>query len=565
MIIFYNIFLFFYKTFIHIAAFFGNDKAKLWVNGRKDIFNKIKNSLSSPKEEAVDNQNVKIVWMHVASLGEFEQGRPIIEMLKKEQLARGNWQLAKGKEQLAKGKEQLAIGNEQSLLGNEQSLLGNKQSLLGNEQGLLGNEQSLLDNKQSLLGNEQSLLGNEQSLLSNEQSLLRNEQSLLGNQQSLLSNEQSLLGNQQSLLGNQQSLLGNEQSLLGNEQSTINDNEYKIILTFFSPSGYELRKNYAFADHVFYLPLDSADNARQFLDLIKPDLAIFVKYEFWYHYLTELYRRTVPTLLVSAIFRDKQFSVTNPYTPILIRVLKTFNHIFVQDTPSVFLLKKQGLTAVSCVGDTRIDRVLAISKEANRFAAIEQFVGDAPVFIGGSTWQPDEEIIATLFSDVRFKDWRFIFAPHDISPKNIARLQQLLPEPSLRYSEINEQLKTPLNIQNSPRILIIDNVGMLSAVYQFGRVAYIGGGFGSGIHNTLEPIAFGLPVIFGLKYKKFAEAVSLVETGGGFSVANAIDLKQVMTDLLLEENYKKAADAALSYVENNKGATVKIIEFINKK
>ncbi len=427
MIFLYNISLFFYKIGIHIAAMFGNEKAKLWINGRKDIFQKMQSSL----KPITNNPKPKTLWIHVASLGEFEQGRPIIEQLKKE------------------------------------------------------------------------------------------------------------------------------------------TPQYKIVLTFFSPSGYEIRKNYAYADHVFYLPLDSAKNAQQFLDLVKPDLAIFVKYEFWYHYLTELHRRQVPTLLVSAIFREKQFSGLNPYAPILIRVLKTFKYIFVQDTPSVFLLKKQGLKQVTCAGDTRIDRVMAIAKEANQFPIIEKFVIDAPVFIGGSTWQPDEEIIISLFSDAKFKDWRFIFAPHDISPKNIDRLEKLLPEKAIRYSEIKEKSQNVNPIHQSPipnpqsRILIIDNVGMLSSIYRYGRVAYIGGGFGTGIHNTLEPIAFDLPVIFGLKYKKFAEAISLIETGGAFSVADKEQFQQVMTDLLIEKNYDTASNAAKQYVLKNQGATEKIVAFIS--
>lgn len=424
MIFLYNISLFLYKIGIHIADLLGNEKAKLWIKGRKDIFNTIENSLYK-------NQKAKTLWIHVASLGEFEQGRPIIEQFKKE----------------------------------------------------------------------------------------------------------------------------TPPDSLGMYH------QYKIVLTFFSPSGYEIRKNYPFADHIFYLPLDSDKNARLFLDLIKPDLAIFVKYEFWYHYLTELHRRSIPTLLVSAIFREKQFSRLNPYTPILIRILKTFQHIFVQDTPSVFLLKKQGLTQVTCAGDTRIDRVMAIAKEANQFPIIEQFVSHAPIFIGGSTWQPDEEIIISLFSNPKFKDWRFIFAPHDISPKNIDRLETLLPEKALRYSVISNAQSPIPNPQS--RILIIDNVGMLSAIYRYGHIAYIGGGFGTGIHNTLEPIAFNLPVIFGLKYKKFAEAVSLIETGGAFSVADKEQFLKVMNDLLIEKNYDTASNAAKQYVIKNQGATKKIVAFIS--
>ncbi|MBL7814104.1 MAG: 3-deoxy-D-manno-octulosonic acid transferase [Saprospiraceae bacterium] len=416
MLLIYNLSLFFYRIIIQLAALWGNEKAKQWTNGRKDIFKHIHTQLQSQKSE------LKTLWIHVASLGEFEQGRPIIEALKNP------------------------------------------------------------------------------------------------------------------------------------------TPQYKIILTFFSPSGFEVRKNYPFADHIFYLPLDSKRHAQLFLDLIKPDLAIFVKYEFWYHYLTELNRRSIPTLLVSAIFREKQFSKWSPYTPILIRVLKTFRHIFVQDTPSVSILQKQAIEQVTCVGDTRIDRVVAIAQEAKHFPIIEQFVQNQPVFIGGSTWQPDEAIIMSIFKQAAFDNWKFIFAPHDISTKNIERLEKSLPEPSLRYSQLTNPSPTP-----SVRILIIDNVGMLSAIYRYGRIAYIGGGFGSGIHNTLEPIAFGLPVIFGTKYQKFAEAVELVKTGGGFTVSDEESFQSVMTNLVLEKNHIQASNSAKNYVLNNRGATSKVITYLKQK
>ena len=425
MLFIYDFAIFIYKTFIHIAALFGNEKAQLWVNGRKHIFENIKTVIENQKPD-ISSLQIKTLWMHVASLGEFEQGRPILEQLKKE------------------------------------------------------------------------------------------------------------------------------------------TPQYKIVLTFFSPSGFEIRKNYPLADYIFYLPIDTAKNARLFLDLIKPDLAIFVKYEFWFHYLNQLHLRHIPTLLVSAIFRPKQFSKLNFYTPYIIRVLKTFKHIFVQDTPSVNLLQKQGLTNISRVGDTRIDRVLAIAHEAKQLPFIEQFVGHSLVFIGGSTWQPDEEIIVPLLKDPRFKDWKFIFAPHDTTSKNIDRLEKQLPEPKIKYSEISANTESQnLKISKS-RILIIDNVGLLSAIYRYGRIAYIGGGFGSGIHNTLEPIAFGLPVIFGLKYKKFAEAVSLVETGGAFSIADSVGFQKVMLDLSSKENYITAAKAAKNYALFNQGATNQIIDFLKK-
>ena len=351
-------------------------------------------------------------------------------------------------------------------------------------------------------------------------------------------------------------------------------------MTFFSPSGYEIRKNYPLADHVFYLPMDSRKNARHFLDLIKPDLVIFVKYEFWYHYLYALKIRHIRTILISAIFNKNQLFVLNPYAIILKKMLGYFTHIFVQNTPSISLLKKHGFEQVTCVGDTRIDRVKNIAATAQSFPLIEQFVDSSPTLIGGSTWQPDEEILIQLLKNQHFTHYKFIIAPHDISLKNVDRLEKMLPEPSVRYSKysapntlsppkanfiysgqnaINDNVKKKIS---GSRIMIIDNIGMLSSIYQYGKVAYIGGGFGTGIHNTLEPIAFGLPVLFGTKYKKFDEAIQLIATGGAFSIADYKGFEAKMLYLNDEKNYLKASNAALKYVENNIGATDKIKAFI---
>jgi 3-deoxy-D-manno-octulosonic-acid transferase len=281
----------------------------------------------------------------------------------------------------------------------------------------------------------------------------------------------------------------------------------------------------------------------------------------------------VPLLLVSAIFRDKQFAVYNPYAPLLTRILKNFTKIFLQDTPSVNLLKKHDFSNIVLSGDTRVDRVAAIAEEGKTLPIVAEFVGNAPVFVGGSTWEADEKQILPIFSNPNFKDWRFIFAPHDISLSNINRLEKLLPEKSVRYSEIVKNTEGAILhdffYENKNRILIIDNIGMLSTLYRYGKIAYIGGGFGSGIHNTLEPIAHGLPVLFGPKYEKFTEAVRLIETGGGFVVnkEKGVDnqhFEAIMESLLVKENYEKARDAARDYIHQNRGATEQVIEEINK-
>jgi 3-deoxy-D-manno-octulosonic-acid transferase len=445
MIFLYDLILSIYALVIKTAALFGNEKARLWRDGRKDIFQKIETQLLDKQQDTP----TKTIWFHVSSLGEFEQGRPIIEALK-------------------------------------------------------------------------------------------------------------------------------------NAESTRQTSNFKlqIVLTFFSPSGYEMRKNYSLADHVFYLPIDNSRNARRFLALIKPDLVVFVKYEFWFHYLTQLQKLNTPILLVSAIFRAQQFSKWNPYSPLLIRILKNFTKLFLQDIASVELLKKYGINNTMLSGDTRVDRVAAIAEEGKELPIIAQFVANKPCFVGGSTWEADEQRIISIFKNPKFKDWRFIFAPHDISANNIQRLEKLLPEKSIRYSEILQNL--PQNAvytegspfgdfleKNDSRILIIDNIGLLSALYRYGKIAYIGGGFGSGIHNTLEPIAHGLPVLFGPKYEKFTEAIQLVKTGGGFVVndGQSVDnqlFETIMEQLLIPENHEKAAFAARDYIVQNRGATLQVVEEINK-
>ncbi len=405
----YNLALKAYVFGIWLASFF-NTKAKYWVDGRKAIFNRL--------QKAVEKENRPIIWMHCASLGEFEQGRPVIEGLKKEQP------------------------------------------------------------------------------------------------------------------------------------------NYRILLTFYSPSGYEIRKNYSEADLVFYLAPDSKKNARQFLDIVQPSFAIFVKYEFWYHYLSQLKERNISTILISALFRPNQLFFKS-YGGFFKSILTSFEHIFVQNQASFDLLQQHQIEHCSVAGDSRIDRVLDLAKQAKTFPIVKAFAQQAPILVGGSTWSPDEDIICPFINNTT--QWKCIIAPHDIKESHLQEIESKLTVSCTRYSKAN--VKT---IAQS-KVLLIDNIGMLSSLYQYGTIAYIGGGFGAGIHNTLEPITFGLPVLFGPKYKKFEEALSLVKTGGAMCIYNKNDFRNWMDILSDKKQYDKASKTARAYVEKNQGASELILEYINKK
>ncbi|MGK0364282.1 MAG: 3-deoxy-D-manno-octulosonic-acid transferase [Saprospiraceae bacterium] len=409
MVWLYNFGIFLYRLAIGIASFF-SPKARLWVSGRKDLFSKIK---------AFRKQNEdKLVWFHCASLGEFEQGRPVIEGLKRKKP------------------------------------------------------------------------------------------------------------------------------------------DWKIVVTFYSPSGYEIRKNYALADAVFYLPLDTKNNAQNFIKSLRPDYAVFVKYEFWYHHLFELNRRSIPTLLISSIFRKEQIFF-KCYGGLHRQMLNFFDHIFVQDKLSLLNLKRINIQNVIISGDTRIDQVLSIAKEGKAIPNIAFFKGENQLLVCGSTWEKDEKILAEVIADNKFPDWKFIIAPHEIGEKHLKQIEAILPLPTIRFSKINEQNS------NGFRVLLIDNIGLLSALYRYGDLAYIGGGFGAGIHNTLEPMAHGLPVIIGPKYQKFSEAIYLVKSGGGFSINNKNDLQNIFTTMSNEEMRKLAAEKAKRYILENEGASIGVIKIFS--
>ncbi|MFN8256637.1 MAG: glycosyltransferase N-terminal domain-containing protein [Bacteroidales bacterium] len=334
--------------------------------------------------------------------------------------------------------------------------------------------------------------------------------------------------------------------------------EYKIVLTFFSPSGFEIRKNYEFADYVFYLPLDTWKNANKFIGLIQPETAIFVKYEFWNNILTALKSKKIPTYLISAIFRKNQLFF-KWYGGWFRKMLDYFEWFFVQNNESVELLKSTGFENVTLSGDTRFDRVFEIAQKVKSIPIVEKFKDGKFTIIVGSSWKADEEI---LFEYINRKnsDVKWILAPHEIHKQNIERIVKNLEKPFVCFSQANE------TEANAKEILVIDNIGMLSSIYQYGNIAYIGGGFGSGIHNILEAATFGMPVIFGPNYVKFQEAIDLIDKGGAFTVNNEKTLNSILDQLVNNKEFCTDKGAICrKYVDDNRGATLKIIKSVFKE
>ncbi|BAU52369.1 3-deoxy-D-manno-octulosonic acid transferase [Mucilaginibacter gotjawali] len=336
--------------------------------------------------------------------------------------------------------------------------------------------------------------------------------------------------------------------------------ENKIVITFFSPSGYEVRKNTILADAVYYLPLDTARNAKEFLDLIQPKLVIFTKYEYWYNFFKEMYRRDIPLYIISGIFRPGQIFF-KWYGGLHRKMLGFVTWFFVQDDKSKQLLKKIGKEQVTVSGDTRFDRVWQNALAPKELPQIAAFKNGQKVFIAGSTWPEDEYLLAELVAG--YPGWKFIIAPHEIDNDQLDRLMELLPtESSARYSIISSLNGNFSNL----RVLVIDNIGMLSSLYRYGEIAYIGGGFGAGIHNTLEAAAFGLPVIFGPNYTRFKEANDLVALKVGFSITNGEQLTAIMETLVNDDAFYSAANKKiLTYVKEHTGATNTILNHIEKK
>jgi 3-deoxy-D-manno-octulosonic-acid transferase len=409
MKVLYNLGIFLFSALANIAALF-NSRASLWVKGRKNWTRKIADKIK-PGD--------RVIWVHCASLGEFEQGRPVIEAIKKELP------------------------------------------------------------------------------------------------------------------------------------------QFKVLITFFSPSGYEIRKNYNKADCISYLPSDSRTNTAMFLNLVNPEYAIFVKYEFWNNYISTLYSNRIPLYLISGIFRPDQHFF-KWYGSFFRKMLGKFERIYVQDQQSFELLKGIGIKKVSVAGDTRFDRVVQIASTAGKIPALEQFRGNEKLFLAGSSWKQDEEIITEYINQYPLV-MRWVFAPHEIDESNILRLEKLLKVKYIRYSKFSEA-------SADARVLIIDNIGMLSSAYSYAYIAAIGGGFGKGIHNILEPACWGLPIVFGPRYENFKEAVDLIKAGSARSFSTFSEFKEILDLWLSDEKiYTISARLASDYVKNNTGATEIIIQEILAK
>lgn len=334
------------------------------------------------------------------------------------------------------------------------------------------------------------------------------------------------------------------------EKLKLEQPETKILLTFFSPSGYEVRKNYAGADIVCYLPLDTPRNAKRFVKLVNPSKVVFIKYEFWPNYLLALNDAKVPVYSISAIFRPQQVFF-KWYGKWYLDLLNTFNHIFVQDAFSLQLLEKNGIKNATVAGDTRFDRVYDLYQQAKQLPLIEEFCKGKQVLVAGSSWGKDEELLVQYLN--LHPDIKLILVPHEIHQAHISEISKLLNGNFVRYSDANSQ-----NLK-STNCLVVDVIGILSSIYRYANVAYIGGGFGVGIHNTLEAAVYGVPVVFGPNYQKFREARYLIAIGGAFSIPNYIIL-EAQLDMLFKST--EAGKKAGEYVENNTGATDLIMKML---
>jgi len=407
----YNIFIYFYVLGIRAASLV-NEKGKLWVRGRKDILQKIEEALTG------NHDKEKIAWFHCASLGEFEQGRPVIEAFR----------------------------------------------------------EAMPD--------------------------------------------------------------------------------HRIFLTFFSPSGYEIRKNYPGVDHVFYLPADNPGMAAKFVKVLSPDIVFFIKYEYWYNYLAVLKQRGIPTYMVSAIFRSSQ-PFFRWYGSWFRKQLNNLSWFFVQDEDSESLLRKIDIQQVSVSGDTRFDRVNAIAGQKKPVEGMDEFCKDSLVMLAGSTWPEDEKILLPFILETKTK-FKFIIAPHEVHKARIDGLMSQVGSGGLRFSQASDK-----NVREA-RVLVIDSIGLLASLYRYAFVSFVGGGFGVGIHNILEPAAFGVPVIFGPNYERFREARELIREGGATSIKNEEDFRKVfgrMADVPGERD--RASGICSAYVTSHKGATAHILKHLH--
>jgi 3-deoxy-D-manno-octulosonic-acid transferase len=340
-------------------------------------------------------------------------------------------------------------------------------------------------------------------------------------------------------------------------QKIKQENNITLLVTFFSPSGYEVKKNDPIADIVAYLPVDTPKNAKKFIQIVKPQKVFFVKYEFWYNYIHELSKTNIPFYYVSAIFRKEQYFFKS-YGKWFLNQLKKCNYFFVQNEDSKKLLIKHGIQKVVVTGDTRFDRVFEIAQQTYSLDFITSFKNDKKLLTAGSTWNPDEKLLADLFSKIN-SNYKLVIAPHIVEKNHIEQIKKIFNSFSVVcFSEKNE--KELSNYQ----ILIIDTIGLLSKIYKYADISYIGGAFKTGLHNILEAAVFEKPIFFGPHYQKFNEAVELVKNGAAFSITNAEVMAKKIT--FFEENpssYKTVCDICKNYVDRNLGATGKIISCLN--
>ena len=344
--------------------------------------------------------------------------------------------------------------------------------------------------------------------------------------------------------------------------------EIKILLTFFSPSGYELRKNYSLADWVFYLPMDTYSNAKRVIQAVQPKMLIFTKYDLWSNYISQAKKAGVELYLISAIFRPYQ-SFFQWWGGFFRKMLRHFTTIFVQDEASASCLKSIGLAEnVVVAGDTRFDRVAKVASQGKELAVIESFIKDAFTIVAGSTWLSDDELIADVLKN--FSKLRLIVAPHEIHKERISKIQEVYASYGVaKYSEVADEVQieslseNPTSLFAQKRVLVIDSLGLLSSLYRYADIAYIGGGFGVGIHNTLEAAVYGVPIAFGPNYKKFKEAIDLIECNGATSVGSSSELYQFIDNCMKDDELRNfRGKSSREYVEKNLGATQKIITVI---
>lgn len=330
---------------------------------------------------------------------------------------------------------------------------------------------------------------------------------------------------------------------------------YKILVTFFSPSGYEVKKKSRAADAITYLPLDTHKNANRFIEIVDPKLVIFVKYEIWPNYLKTLAKRKIPTLLISALFKKEQIYFKN-YGGFMRRALHHFSHIFVQNSNSVKLLQQIGIKNTSLGGDTRFDRVMEIVDRDNNLAFMKEFKAGAPLLVAGSTWPEDEEVLVPYVNADTSK-LKYVLAPHNIKPEHINKLKASIHKKTALYSQLENKSLSDFDV------MIIDTIGLLTKIYSYANIAYVGGGFATGLHNTLEPAVFGIPVIIGGDYKGFKEAEDLVREGGILVVNSKEEYQQVLIKLMGDKEFlNRTGRINRDYVIQNKGASIQIMDHI---